>query len=222
MARHVLESMNNRPDPLFSIDWYAQMPTLPFLGQGSVGLGFEYVEETSVPLWSFDQVSTFRAGKNYSTPGHAALSNISMKFYEDNRGTTTSYLTAWQSLIRDPDTGLYTVPSKHKKDIKIVLLDVTNSSVMVVNYVRCWPVSIDQISLNSDQASRVIMGAEFSVDEVKVNIGTYSWDEIPSEMFNADFNPKSIMQSARGLSSSIANNVSMRFNSLQSSLRSLA
>lgn len=180
--RDVLSAMQARPDPLMSFNWFAVMPLISPKNGQSYDLGWEYVEEATVPFVEFEQVSNYRAGKNIHFPQHNSVGTLGLKLYEDSNGTATAYLNAWQATMYNPDTGLYSYPKDYKKAIQVTILDVAMNSVMVIDYMDCWPMRFDQVNLNSGSSERVLMGAEFSVDRVNIKIGKFGESEMPSLM----------------------------------------
>jgi hypothetical protein len=180
--RDVLSAMQARPDPLMNFNWFAIMPLVSPKNGQSYDLGWEYVEEATLPFVEFDQVSNYRAGKNVHFPQHSSVGTLGLKLYEDSEGTATAYLNAWQATMYNPDTGLYSYPRDFKKTIQITVLDVAMNSVMVIDYMDCWPMRFDQVNLSSGSSERVLMGVEFSVDRTNIKIGKFAESEMPSLM----------------------------------------
>lgn len=191
--RGVLKAMESRSDPLMNFNWYAEMPDLnPKFSADVTHLSWEFVEEASPPLPEMELMSNYRAGKNYHFPKQYNLGTLGLKMYEDSHGTSTAYLDTWQKCIFNPDTGLFYNPVDFKRPIKIWILDVAKLSVMCLVYTGCWPTRVEPIQLSSDQSARVIMGAEFSVDNLTIQFGKFSDSEIPSGMgaIGQDFPPR--------------------------------
>ena len=102
-ARNPLAAAKGRPDPLYDVDWYVDLPLL----EGTTELPWEYVEEASLPLVEFGKISNYKAGKTYHYASQQNIGSLQLKLYEDVKGTTSTYFKVWQSLILDTDTGLY-------------------------------------------------------------------------------------------------------------------
>lgn len=182
--RSVLEAMQSRSDPLMNFNWYVDMPTVRPFGQssGSQTLSWEFVEEITLPLIEFEQVSNYQAGKNVHFPKNYSLGTMGLKLYEDSDGTSSSYVNTWQRAMFDPATGLQNYPSQFKKVISVWILDVASLTVMCLEYAGCWPTRPEPISLSSGSSERVIVGAEFSVDSIDMKFGKFSNSQIPSLM----------------------------------------
>lgn len=183
-----LAAASARSDPLMNFNWWCDMPIL----NGSTQLGWEFVEEASLPFIQFEQVSNYRAGKNYHYAQKYNVGNLQLKFYEDSNGTVSQYLHEWQSLVLNAKTGLFYFPKDYKKTISIWVLDVAKYTVMCLDYTGCWPLVPDTYQFGSAQSERIIAGCEFSVDSVDIKFGKFQSSEIPSVMsvIGQDFPPK--------------------------------
>ena len=162
VGRTPLTMASARHDPLLGIDWYCDLPKFP----GAASLYWEHVEEAALPMMDFEPQSNFRAGKMYHYPSHQNLGNLTLKLYEDSRGSATTYIRQWQSLMFDAETGLYNVPKVYKQNIVFTLYDVAKYDTMIVTYSGCWPSNVDQFSLVGGASDRIVVGATFSVDSV--------------------------------------------------------
>lgn len=175
-----LAAAQARPDPLMSFNWWADMPILN--GSPMPSIGWEYVEEAVLPFISFDQISNYRAGKNYHFAQKYNIGNLQLKFYEDSNATVSQYLNTWQSMILNTQSGLFYFPKDYKKTISIWVLDVTKLTVMCLDYTGCWPLNPDTYSFGSAQSERIVAGCEFSVDELNIKFGKFESSDIPSMM----------------------------------------
>lgn len=173
-----LAAANSRPDPLMNFNWWCDMPIL----NGSTQLGWEYVEEAALPFITFEQVSNYRAGKNYHFAQKYNVGNLQLKFYEDSLGSVAQYINTWQSMVLNAKTGLFYFPKDYKKTISIWVLDVAKKTVMCLDYTGCWPLTPDTYQFGSSQSERIVAGCEFSVDEVNVKFGKFDSASIPSVM----------------------------------------
>src|SRR4051794_36677315 len=88
--RDPLRAARARLDPMLSFNWYCDLPVID-----GVGLGWEYVEEATLPNIEFEAISTYRAGKQYHYPHHYNLGTLQLKLYEDSQGIASRYLDAW-------------------------------------------------------------------------------------------------------------------------------
>ena len=208
-GRDILKTMSSRSDPLLNFIWYCELPLLPGFNRP---LGWEFIEECTLPFINLEQKSYFKAGKDYHYPGKYSLETLNLKFYEDIQGTTTEYLQTWLNLIVDSATGQYQNPTDFKKTIKITLLDTASQTVMFFTYFGCWPMRRDSFNLASASSERVVISQEFSVDDVNVLVGKFSDAAIPSIVNNItspDF------QFPYGLSN-LANNLPEAFSAVAS------
>lgn len=189
--RSVLEAMQSRSDPLMNFNWYVDMPTVRPFGQssGSQTLGWEFVEEITLPFIEFEQVSNYQAGKNVHFPKNYSLGTLGLKLYEDSDGTSTNYLNTWQRAMFNTATGLQNYPREFKKVISVWVLDVSKLTVMCLEYAGCWPTRPEPMNLSSGSSERVVVGAEFSVDSINMKFGKFAQGQVPSlmETFGADF-----------------------------------
>lgn len=183
-----LSAARARPDPLMNFNWWADMPIL----NNSTVLDWQFVEEATLPFIEFEQISNYRAGKNYHFAHHYSLGSLSLKFYEDSFGTVASYLNTWQSMVLNAKTGLFYFPKDYKKTISIWVLDVAKQTVMCLDYTGCWPQRLETYNFGSAQSERIVGGCEFSVDELNVKFGKFESTSIPSSMssIGIDFPPK--------------------------------
>lgn len=170
-----LNAIKSRPDPLMSFNWRCDLPTI----DNSVKLGWEYVEEATLPFVEFEKTSNYKAGKMSHYPHHYSLSTLSLKLYEDSKGKSVQYLNDWKKLIIDGKTGLYNVPKVYKKPIKITIYNSSLSTVMFLTYIGCWIERHDTYAM-SGESQRINPSVEFSVDDIEVSFGTFDPLKIPS------------------------------------------
>jgi hypothetical protein len=183
-----LAAAKSRADPLMNFNWWCDMPVL----NGSTALDWFHVEEATLPFITFEQISNYRAGKNYHFAQKYNVGNLQLKFYEDSNGSVAQYINSWQSMVLNAKTGLFYFPKDYKKTISIWILDVAKMTVMCLDYTGTWPLTPDQYQLGSSQSERVVAGCEFSVDEVNIKFGKFASTDIPSVMstIGKDFPPK--------------------------------
>ncbi len=170
-----LSAIRSRADPLMSFNWRCDLPII----DNSFKLGWEYVEEATLPFVEFEKTSNYKAGKMSHYPHHYSLSSLSLKLYEDKQGKSVEYLNQWKKLIIDGKTGLYNVPKVYKKPIKITIYDSALSTVMFLTYLGCWVERHDTFALSGD-SQRINPSVEFSVDDIEVSFGKFEAGKIPS------------------------------------------
>lgn len=181
---HWFDKARGRPDPLPDTFWWVQMPDLGASVVSGVGgvssLPWEYVEDANMPFIEFEQVSNYRAGKNYHYPSHYNIGTLQLKLYGDVRAKALNYFLAWQMLISDTSTGLYFAPKFYKKDITVHILDAAQLTVGSFTYEGCWPTNVDQLALVSGQSGRLTPTVTFSVDSMRVTLGQFEPDDVPN------------------------------------------
>jgi hypothetical protein len=173
--RDPLAAGRARSDPLMSTNWFCDLQPID-----DARLGWEFVEEATLPFIEFEQVSNYRAGKMYHYAHQHSLGTLQLKLYEDSSGSATRYLDRWRRRIADPSSGLYNHARDYKQIVKFTILDVAKQTVMFVEYSGCWPTRPDPIQLNSGSADRIVCGVELSVDEMTVKFGKFDSGMVPS------------------------------------------
>lgn len=164
IGNNVLKGALARTDPILSFHWYAELPWLD-----SFTLPWYYVEEAVTPFARYDTRSIYREGKSKHYAGTYSVDNLRLNFFMDSTNKSVDYFMYWMSLIKGPG-GEFRIPSRYKKPISIVIMDVTNSVVLRITYTGCWPTGIDALNLNSGSSDRLVGNVEFSVDDVMVEI----------------------------------------------------
>lgn len=175
-ARDVLGAARSRADPLMSFCWYCDLPVLI----DGTQLGWQYVEECTLPFVDFEQQSYSRAGKKFHYAGAYSLGTLTLKCYEDINGSVTQYIQSWKNSILDDATGLFRNPSDYKKTINVTVIDVAKQTVMFFKYLGCWPMRPDSFNMNSGASDRITPSIEFSVDDVLITFGRYPDSAKPS------------------------------------------
>lgn len=186
-SRDPLSAGRARSDPLLSFNWYCDLPTID-----GVSLGWEFVEEATLPLVEFEPTTAYRAGKMYSYAGHYSVGTLSLKLYEDSSASASYYMDAWRRRILNLDSGLYNVPRDYKQTIKFTILDVTKLTVMFLEYTGCWPTRSDPLQMTSGTSDRIVHSVELSVDEMRLKFGKFEPGQVPSLIDNigSDYPPR--------------------------------
>jgi hypothetical protein len=144
----------------------------------SAQLPWFYVEEASLPFRTFETISIFREGRDRKYPSKYNVDNLRLSIYADSQNNAFQYLQAWNNAIITPFAAPYAAsmgggwgrPSDYKYPIYIYLLDVTNSVLAIVEYTECFPLSIDNYTMDSGSSTRVINHVNFSVGDVFINL----------------------------------------------------
>ncbi|MGF3930110.1 hypothetical protein ACQX74_14505, partial [Staphylococcus aureus] len=159
----------------------------------SAQLPWYFVEGATCPFRVYDQVTIFREGRDRKYPSKYSVDNLRLDIYSDSSNQAFKYLQAWNNTILTPfgATAAATMgggwgrPSDYKKPIFVYLLDVTNSVVAVIEYVECWPMTVEQYTLESGASTRIVNRVTFSVGDVFINLANVSSDLISEVVFNA-------------------------------------
>jgi hypothetical protein len=144
----------------------------------SAQLPWYYVEEASCPFRRYDTKPIFREGRDRHYPSKYSVDDLRLSIYADANNQAFQYLQAWNNAILTPFSatlssttgGGWGRPSDYKWPIYIYLLDPMNNVLAILEYTECWPVSIDQYSLDSGTSTRIVNHVNFSVGDVFVNL----------------------------------------------------
>lgn len=149
-----------RPDPLLSFKWICPDETLPF------GLPSDYLESIDLSWRNVKVESGVYVGGGYDYyPGSHDISGFTMVLYEDQECNTMKWVDYWKKQIKDMSTGLYQLPTKYKKDMKIELMNSKNQAVMTVELIGIWPEATSNWSLNYTDNGRLTVSQAFSIDD---------------------------------------------------------
>lgn len=182
-----------RADPQLSFNWWAQLPDVTPIGGNPVSLPWFYCEEATPPFRTFSTRSIFRNGHNQHYPGPYDVDALRLTLYNDIAGKTLAYLNAWQggimqnTTVKDAvtQTGGYGRSSDHKRNIKIYLLNPSRGQIATLEYIGCWPTTIDAYSLDSGTSTRIVSHVTFSVDDVIVTVANVQNSTISGFLGNA-------------------------------------
>lgn len=162
-----------RADPLMNFSWYCILPQITETVYGSVGLPWYYVEEANVPMREYQTRSIYREGRTKQYVSKYAVGNLTLTMYLDSKGGTWAYLKAWNAAIIDPfartnatlQGGRFNPAYKHKKDIKIMLMDARKQVSIQLLLSECIPINIETLSLGSGPGERVVARVTFAVGD---------------------------------------------------------
>lgn len=167
-----------RTDPQMAYDWYAIMPDISPLGGAPVSLPWYYAEEATVPFRAFNVLSIFREGRQRHYPGTYNVDGLRLSLYADTTGAALQYLMAWNGALLSPTTsanqaalgGGYGRSKDYKKSIVIFMLNPDKQQLAKIEYIECWPINVEAISLESGASTRVQYHVNFSIGDVFVDI----------------------------------------------------
>lgn len=181
-----------------------------------------YVEEATCPFRVFTTKSVFREGRQKHYPGDYSVGDLTLGMYMDNSNISLAYLKTWENLILSPLTrntaatqgGQFGMPSNYKKSIFVYLLSVTKQQIMIIEYAECWPVNVQQLTLDSNASNRLIANVQFSVGDVYTTILPVSGSGVSGILDGS----LSIRGTAAAVVSSGINTISSAFTGFGSSL----
>lgn len=162
----------------------------------SASLPWYYIEGATCPFRQYETVTIFREGRDRKYPSKYNVDNLHLNIYADSQNNAISYLQAWNNTILTPFAssaaaqmgGGWGRPSDYKKTIYVYVLDVTNNTLGIIEYVECWPVAIEQYTLESGNSNRVVNRVSFSVGDVFINLMPVSGNLAASALTNGASN----------------------------------
>jgi hypothetical protein len=87
------------------------------------------------------------------------------------------YLNAWcGQMVGNKDAsnilnrGVWGLPKNYKKDITIIVTDVTKKTLITAKYFGCIPKDPSALDLVSGQADRLKIKVDFSIDDVQITL----------------------------------------------------
>ena len=188
-----LSKLLSRNDPFFSFDWYIVLPTLPVLNTPGLEKGPQltlnncpdfslYAEDVSINLPHLQATNYFRNGSYLYYPTFSDVGSCSMVLYEDSDLNATKYINYWVSMVRNPQTNLYSLPDVYKKNLYVYLVDPkdSNNSPNYSSYAvgrflvsGAWPTARGTYSLQSASSERVTLQVELAIDGVSFEAGPF-------------------------------------------------
>jgi hypothetical protein len=147
-----------RSDPLMQFNWAV---ILPF------GLPPMYIEEADIPFEEIEQNAYHQGNRKRYDPGFVSLQTMSITFYEDSNGTVLQFLQNWKKLVQNG--GYYGRPADYKKTIAVSLNDNNGNPVVIFQFLKCWPLHIGNISVNSDNGY-VRIQVQFSTEQMEYQV----------------------------------------------------
>lgn len=184
----------------------------------SAQLPWYYVEGAACPFRQYDSITIFREGRDRKYPSKYSVDNLHLSIYADSQNQAFTYLQAWNNAIITPFGatsaatmgGAWGRPSDYKKPIYIYLLDVTNNVLATLEYVECWPVSVEQYTLESGNSNRVVNRVNFSVGDVFINLQPVSPNLISGVLATAPNLLSSPINTLGGIIGNVTSNVVQR------------
>lgn len=182
---NTLRGALERADPMLSFDWFCDMPQLTTTA-GVFNLGWNYIEEATVPFRQWESRSVYAQGRDRHYASKYNVDGLRLTFYAGIDGAALSYLDAWQRIMlpaADPASavaggmgrpgGMY----GYKKPISIYLIAPDKSQIVRLEYIECWPVNIDALSLDSASSTRLTHQVNFSTGDVFITVLGFNQNE---------------------------------------------
>jgi len=145
-GRNWLELTQARNDPMMQFLWDIEW-NFPNGLQG-IELPVEMVEDIQLPLSRFDVDNVFYQGRRFYFAKFEEFSPVTIKFYEDNAGTTTRFFQNWRQLIRS-ENGDYSLPVDYMASLHIYPLDQTNQRILDILIEDMFPTGFGNFSFAS-------------------------------------------------------------------------
>lgn len=144
----------------------------------SAQLPWYYVEEAQCSFRAFQTMSIFREGRHRHYPTSYDINPLTLHIYADTTNMSFQYLQAWQNAVLAPfsastqaqTAGGFGRPSDYKKPIYISLLDPSNNTLLILEYVECWPADVAAFTLNSGASDRLVHQVTFNVGDLYINL----------------------------------------------------
>lgn len=157
----VLTRMQNRQDPLWSIDWNAKI----FDG-GRSPIEDIYIESIQTPSIRIENKPIYREGSTLNYAGGISVDNATIVLYNDISGKAMKLGTSWVDCVYNYSSSNFRMPSEYKKNIKIFFYDVKQNTVATVDLIGCFPTSFNSFALNNSDANPIPVTIELSVDSM--------------------------------------------------------
>lgn len=194
--------------PAINWRWNVFMPQIDGI---QINTSLIIAESIDFPFLNINSIPRFSGGKNVYYPSTADIAPIPISFYENEAYIVNEYLTAWQRLVRDQNTGFYGVAADYKKEIYLSLYDINDNLRLTGVMYNCWPTERSPLSFNYTESGRVVVTCTFQTDETRLRFPRY----VGSNWVNPDSQPYVA-------GNSIFDSVSDRFNSAVDSVVSAA
>lgn len=154
-----LEALTDRREPAYNFKW--RCSKLPW------DMDVTYVESVSLPFPTYDVADPLFGGATFFYyPGFVRLDSFSLMMYEDQDFSTTTWVTGWMYLIRNPVTGIYSLPKDYKREVHFELVNDKNEPTVVARLIGCWPSQVSNFDLNYTESGRLGLNITMSADAI--------------------------------------------------------
>ena len=123
----------------------------------SVSLPFVQFETSQMP---------YQNRRKHYAEAFSVNNQMSLDVIDGDENAALRYFLAWQNLIKNED-GTFNPPSFYKRTIKYRHFATDLEKILEVKYKGCFPVSIDDLSLDYETNNLVQLSISIQCDEVK-------------------------------------------------------
>lgn len=136
------------------------------------------VEHVTVPWHKTQPTARYTAGTFRHYPGAMDVDGIQMVFYEVWDYRVTKWLNDWRRLVYDPETGIFGLPKKYRKEFVTEFYPPHNESpTMRRSYAGCFPIEQPPFEMTyAEVDGRVTVSALFAVNRVDTRFYAYTED----------------------------------------------
>lgn len=176
-----LASIAARADPILTYEWVAYVvdPT------GATSIPWQYIDTFQAPTLSIEQSPVFRSGKTHYYPGSVTCSTLTLGLYTDASGAAMAFASNWAAAAFSPNLGIYQLPSKTKKTVKLYIHDAKRRVVCSMSFFGCFPTSYSGYGLENTGSNPLVTNLEVSVDGM--SIGEHTETEFASAALSTSY-----------------------------------
>ncbi|ARW58772.1 putative tail tube protein [Erwinia phage vB_EamM_Y3] len=146
-------------DPFMQDKWRVRS----FPAIGGFSLSPFACEEVELPFSVYQMKSKEVASVAIHTPQSSSVDGFSLMFGLDQKLAAMKYFNAWQSLIQNPYTGGFRLPSVYKKNIIVELYDGQGTMIGYQELRNCWPIGGQGLQLNGT-GGRAVWSMQMAID----------------------------------------------------------
>ncbi|MEG0373997.1 MAG: hypothetical protein RR672_00050 [Raoultibacter sp.] len=146
-------------DPFMQDKW--RVRSFPIIG--GIALSAFACEEVDLPFSVYQQKTKEVATVAINTPQSSSVDGFAFIFGMDQKLAALKYFTAWQSLVQNPYTGGFRLPSAYKKNIIVELYDNQGQMIATQELRNCWPLGGQNLQLNGT-GGRAVWSVQMALD----------------------------------------------------------
>lgn len=146
-------------DPFTTEKWrIVSLPTI-----GGVSLSPLACEEIELPFPVYTEKSKEVASTQIHWPHGSSIDGFSSQWGIDQKAALMKYFQSWQTLIQNPYTGGFNLPSAYKKRLRVALFDIKGSVIATSEVRNVWPIGMQSLQLNGT-GGRGVMTIQWKCD----------------------------------------------------------